>query len=182
MYFSFISTWSLLAHAQADEKHFLKSRTRTVYLPIYSCLDSGRWRFRPESKVRISDLKRENQFLSEEIWESTWLISRDIYKPGLKLDFTSLWELAFRVYSHAPSILSHWGTKVIWPDFQPMRVPEEPVWTDLFRQTPVFTSLHLKYPSLSEVNQCTERRHLTVELGGLLRGYTWMSFDNWRHI
>jgi hypothetical protein len=27
-----------------------------------------------------------------------------------------------------------------------MRVPEEPVCIDLFRQNPVFTSLHLKYP------------------------------------
>jgi hypothetical protein len=27
-----------------------------------------------------------------------------------------------------------------------MRVPEEPVCMDLFRQNPVFTSLHLKYP------------------------------------
>jgi hypothetical protein len=28
-----------------------------------------------------------------------------------------------------------------------MRVPEEPVCIDLFRQNPVFTSLHLKYPA-----------------------------------
>jgi hypothetical protein len=27
-----------------------------------------------------------------------------------------------------------------------MRVPEEPVFIDLFRQNPVFTSLHLKSP------------------------------------
>jgi hypothetical protein len=32
------------------------------------------------------------------------------------------------VHSHAHSIRSHWGTKVVWPDFQPMSVPEEPVW------------------------------------------------------
>ncbi len=50
------------------------------------------------------------------------------------------------VRSHAPSIQSHRGTKVVWPDFQPMRVPEEPVCIDLFRQNPVFTSLHLKSP------------------------------------
>ncbi len=37
------------------------------------------------------------------------------------------------VRSHAPSIRSHRGTKVVWPDFQPMRVPEEPVCIDLFR-------------------------------------------------
>ncbi len=52
----------------------------------------------------------------------------------------------FRVRSHAPSIRSHRGIKVVWPDIQPMRVPEEPVCIDLFRQKPVFTSLHLKYP------------------------------------
>jgi hypothetical protein len=48
--------------------------------------------------------------------------------------------------SHDPSIRSHRGTKVVWPDFRPMRVPEEPVCIDLFRQNPVFTSLHLKSP------------------------------------
>jgi hypothetical protein len=53
----------------------------------------------------------------------------------------SLW-----VHSHAPSIRSHRGIKVVWPDFQPMRVPEEPVCVHLFRQKPVFTSLHLKSP------------------------------------
>jgi hypothetical protein len=52
------------------------------------------------------------------------------------------------VCSHAPSIPSHRGTKVVWPDFQPMRVPEEPVCIDLFWQKPVITSLHLKYPVL----------------------------------
>ncbi len=51
-----------------------------------------------------------------------------------------------RVHSHAPSIWSHRGTKVAWPDFQPMKVPEEPVCFHLFRQNPVFTSLHLKSP------------------------------------
>jgi hypothetical protein len=51
-----------------------------------------------------------------------------------------------RVHSHAPSIQSYRGTKVVSPDFQPMRVPEEPVCIDLFRQNPVFTSLHLKSP------------------------------------
>ncbi len=49
------------------------------------------------------------------------------------------------VRTHAPSIRSHRGTIVVWPDFQPMRVPEEPVYIDLFRKNPVFSSLHLKY-------------------------------------
>jgi hypothetical protein len=38
-----------------------------------------------------------------------------------------------RVHSHAPSIRSQRGTKVVWADFQPMRVPEEPFCIDLFR-------------------------------------------------
>jgi hypothetical protein len=37
---------------------------------------------------------------------------------------------------------------VVLPDFQPMRVSEEPVCINLFRQNPVFTSLHLRYPVL----------------------------------
>ncbi len=48
------------------------------------------------------------------------------------------------VHRHAPSIRSHKGTKVVWPDFQPMRVPEEPVCILLFPKNPVFTFLHLK--------------------------------------
>jgi hypothetical protein len=42
-------------------------------------------------KEVISNLKRENQFLSKEIWESICVLhnlSRDICKPVLKLDFT----------------------------------------------------------------------------------------------
>ncbi len=35
---------------------------------------------------------------------------------------------------------------MVRPDFQPMSVPEEPVCVDLFRQNPVLTFLHLKYP------------------------------------
>jgi hypothetical protein len=34
---------------------------------------------------------------------------------------------------------------VVSPDFQPMRAREEPVGIYLFRQNPVFTSLHLRY-------------------------------------
>ncbi len=35
---------------------------------------------------------------------------------------------------------------MVFPDFQPMRVSEEPVCIYLFRQNPVFTSLHLRSP------------------------------------
>jgi hypothetical protein len=48
------------------------------------------------------------------------------------------------VHSYSPSIRSQRG--MYWPDFQPMRVPEEPVCINLFRQNPVFTSLHSKSP------------------------------------
>ena len=44
------------------------------------------------------------------------------------------------------SIPSHRGTSVVFPDFQPMRVSEEPVCIYLFQQNPVFTSLHLRSP------------------------------------
>ncbi len=57
-------------------------------------------------------------------------------------------------HSHAPSIRSHRGTKVVLPEFQPMRVPEGPVCIHLFRQNPVFTSLHLKSPVHVVPPQC----------------------------
>ncbi len=50
------------------------------------------------------------------------------------------------IHSHTPSIRSHRGTKEVFPDFQPMRVSEEPVCIYLFRQNPVFTSVHLRSP------------------------------------
>jgi hypothetical protein len=50
------------------------------------------------------------------------------------------------VHCHAPSIRSHRRTKVVWPDFQPMRVPEEPVCINLFRPNPFFISLQLRSP------------------------------------
>ncbi len=61
-------------------------------------------------------------------------------------DYSILSIAGSRVHSHAPSIRPHRGTKVVWPDFQPMRVPEEPVCIRLFRQNPVFSSLHLRSP------------------------------------
>ncbi len=53
---------------------------------------------------------------------------------------------ALRVHSHAPSIRSYRMEKVGFPDFQPMKVSEEPVCIDIFRENPVFTSLHLRSP------------------------------------
>ncbi len=48
---------------------------------------------------------------------------------------------------HACScIRSHRETKVVFPDFQPMRVSEEPICIYLLGQNPVFTSLHLRFP------------------------------------
>ncbi len=48
------------------------------------------------------------------------------------------------VYSRAPSIRSHRGKKVFFPDFQPKRVSDEPVCIDLIRQNPVLTNLHMR--------------------------------------
>jgi hypothetical protein len=45
-----------------------------------------------------------------------------------------------------PPFGPHRGKQVVWPDFQSVSGPEEPVCIHLFRQNPVFTSLHLKYP------------------------------------
>ncbi len=69
------------------------------------------------------------------------------WKSG-QTTFVPLWDRMEGTWlrSHAPSIRSHRGTKVVWSDFQPMRVPEEPVCIQLFRQNPVFTSLLLKSP------------------------------------
>ncbi len=81
-----------------------------------------------------------SNFLCSLVFRVQLAVSRGIHS------FTVLCPLVFWVRSHAPSIQSHRGTKVVWPDFQPMRVPEEPVCIDLFWQNPVFTSLHLKSP------------------------------------
>ncbi len=92
------------------------------------------------------------------------------------------------VHSHAPSIRSHRGIKVVWPDFQPMRVPEEPVCVRLFRQKPVFTSLHFKSPvhvhrlwsqsaptrfrNGEKLIVCSVRVHYNI----LLQGFSWIFF------
>ncbi len=54
---------------------------------------------------------------------------------------TWMGDLKFRVHGHTSSIGSG-----VWPDFQPMRVREEPVCILLFQQNPVFTTLHFKSP------------------------------------
>ncbi len=77
--------------------------------------------------------ERERKFTLDGFWKSD---DHMMYSTVVVL---------FRVRSHAPSIRSHRRTKVVWPDIQPRRVPEEPVWIDLFRQKPVFTSLHLNH-------------------------------------
>ncbi len=61
-----------------------------------------------------------------DVWHNT--VSSCLFNPECR---------ASRVHSHAPSIRSHRGTKVVWPHFQPMRVPEEQVCIHLFRQNPV---------------------------------------------
>ncbi len=49
-----------------------------------------------------------------------------------------VYTISNRVQSCAPSIRSHRGRKVVWPDFQPIRVPEEPVCINLFRKKSSF--------------------------------------------
>jgi hypothetical protein len=72
------------------------------------------------------DLKKENNCM----WERTGLIKLHLIH--------CLHVYALRVYSHAPSIRSHRGEKVVFPDFQPMRVSEEPVCIDILRENPFF--------------------------------------------
>jgi hypothetical protein len=50
-----------------------------------------------------------------------------------------------------------------------MRVPEEPVCIDLFRQNPVFTSLHLKSP----VHVVPPQFVLSQSLQSLMEGHNW---------
>ncbi len=57
-------------------------------------------------------------------------------------------------HSHAPTIRSHRGRIVVWQDFQPMRVPEEPVCIDLFRKNPVFTPCIWNLPFMSYRLNC----------------------------
>ncbi len=80
-------------------------------------------------------------------WERPSEGGRNVHRTESTRSIHSVTKCRIWVHSHAPSIRSHRGIKVVWPDFQPMRVPEEPVCVHLFRQKkPVFTSLHLKSP------------------------------------
>ncbi len=79
---------------------------------------------------------------------SIYFIRRPCYSC-LQLCSVRCWKMkprSFRVHSHAPSIRSPRGKKVVFPDFLPMRISEEPVCINIFRQNPVFTSLHLRSP------------------------------------
>ncbi len=53
-----------------------------------------------------------------------------------------IWDLPSPYY--VPSIRSHRETSVVFPDFQQIKVSEEPVCIHLFQQNLVFTSLHLR--------------------------------------
>ncbi len=64
---------------------------------------------------------------------------------------TQLYRCHLRLSSESIAALPSFGPIeghkcMVCPDFQPKRVPEEPVCIYLFRQNPVFTSLHLKSP------------------------------------
>jgi len=93
---------------------------------------------------KVFELKRNVPFLKKKIWNTP---KRFGFVSILSFDIgTFMHSFRYWVHSHAPSIRSHKGKKVVWPDFQQMRVPEEPVCIHLFRKNPVFTSLHLKSP------------------------------------
>jgi len=75
----------------------------------------------------------------------------------------SLYESQCWVHSHAPSIRSHRGTKVVFLDIQPMRASKEPDCVDIFRQNSAFTSLHLRspvhvVPPMVEIDQWKRRK------------------------
>jgi hypothetical protein len=61
---------------------------------------------------------------------------------------------AVRSPSHAPSIRSHRGPWVVCPDFQPRRVPEEPVCIHLFRKSS-FYPLHFWNLPFMSYRLCT---------------------------
>ncbi len=100
----------------------------------------SRW-WRPTLSTRASSptlTKRQGSF-------TRWV---EIFLSFLVFFCGFFCRIPIRVQSHAPSIRSHRGTKVFSPDFQPMRVSEDPVCIDtgIFRQNPVFTSLHSRSP------------------------------------
>ncbi len=61
--------------------------------------------------------------------EVNWILPKE--RNANRFFWDSHW-LEIWVHSHAPSIRSHRGTKVVWPDFQRMRVPEEPRFVLIF--------------------------------------------------
>jgi hypothetical protein len=100
----------------------LRSPESIATLPPFRPIEGHTWFFQP---MRVSE-------------EPVYIhLKSSFYLPAFEIT---------REHSHAPSIRSHRGTEVPFPDFQPMRVSEEPVCIYLFRQNPVFTSLHLRYP------------------------------------
>ncbi len=105
----------------------------------------GRERVRDHGQVRLDHRDRYTRVTADTEKIETEVKDVDRIRKHIQVDAT-LSRVSFWVYSHDPSIWSQRGTKVICPDFQPMRVSEEPVCIDIFRQNPVFTSLHLKSP------------------------------------
>ncbi len=105
---------------------------------------------KPCSKIQSSNSERSTlrfdawkPVFAKEIWESTVHIWYESLSKAVR--HKQVISDAGIVHSHAPSIRSHRGTKMVVPDFQSRRVSEEPVCIYLFRQNPVFTSLHLRF-------------------------------------
>ncbi len=141
IYSQLIHSWS---HTRSSQKKIIARTVQDVDAitnPSGSGFDIC-WELSPHSQgcPSLHYDNSHNTTLTRHIDECARPYIVGAWKKGLS------WALHCRVHSHAPSIRSHRGTKVVWPDSQPMRVPEEPVCVHLFRQKPVFTSLLLKSP------------------------------------
>jgi hypothetical protein len=120
-------------------------RPEFVYMNGWFQMQGGKNRILPK-EMNANRFFWDSHWL--EIWSNHFCLSMGPNGGRVAMDSggRGFHTIVSRVRSHAPSIRSHRGTKVVWPDFQRMRVPEELDCIDLFRQNPVFTSLHLKYP------------------------------------
>ncbi len=135
---------------QADDRHQVRRRHHRQRLVVYhaeqaeqkyhiswtqmeECNSKSNKNELDKKKKARKDQRFEQKHGTDRFWNFDYYRWRDGFAPTL-----------YRVHSHDPSIPSHREKEVVWPDFQLMRVPEEPVCIHFFRQNPVFTSLHWK--------------------------------------
>ncbi len=142
-YLTIRSSTETVRHERDLKWKVVRVKTESVAtLPPFGTIEGQKW-FDQISSQWESQKNRfaliyfgKIQFLPPCIWNlpfmsySLWILPKEINANWFFWD--SHW-LEIWVRSHAPSIRSYRGTKVVWPDIQPMRVPEEPVCIDLFR-------------------------------------------------